>query len=529
MDRTASAYDSFQYENLPFRMSHPDWMATIGALAGLEPPDVRTSRVLEIGCARGGHLIPLAELLPDASFVGIDLAPSQIADARADAVGVGVSNVEFHAVDVRHLPADLGPFDYIVCHGVYSWVPDDAREAILRICRDHLSPNGLAYVSYNTYPGWHARGMLRSMFARVVPDGDAADRAGSTRTFLDLLERFVPDTLPLHTWLQSEINLLRHYSDRYLFFEHLVEENTPFYFSDFMDRAHAFDLVHVGDAEVASGLRRQVGDDGSRAITERTPERDSLYEAHIEAQQMLDHLTLRHFRRSLLTHRSHVDRLVPEFDAERVGSCFVSLEKVRTNELGESEIELDVDAADGLEVSLDENGRFVVTSGDPVPIVAMWTLAGSSRRGMSIDDLVAAVSSQVDGSEVRRQVHQWALDTFLEGGVQLSRWPRPTAYVLPDRPATSRCARWQAAQMRRSVTNLRHEELEIDDLDRVLITSMDGSRDVSEIVEAGLIALTDGTVEVVVDDETVTDAELLRDLVETKMQRLVNRGLVLDR
>ncbi len=528
MDRTASAYDSFQYENLPFRMSHPDWMATIATLAGLRPPDVRTSRVLEIGCARGGHLIPLAELLPDASFVGIDLAPSQIADARADADGVGVTNVEFRAVDVRNLPDDLGSFDYIVCHGVYSWVPDDARDAILRACRDLLSPNGIAYVSYNTYPGWHARGMLRSMFAKVVPDGEAHERARSTRAFLDLLDQFVPDTLPLQPWLQSEINLLRHYSDRYLFFEHLVEENTPFHFQDFMTRAHSFDLVHVGDAEVASGLTRQVGDDGSRAIAERVDDGESAYLAHVEGQQLLDFLTLRHFRRSLLTHSSHRSLLRPEFDIDAVSGSFVSLERVRTNEIGESEIELDVDAADGLEVSLDDNGRFVVTSGDPVPIVAMWTLASSPRRGMWVDDLVDHVSAQVDLPNVRRLVHQWVLTSFLEGSVQLSRWPRPTAYQLPTKPTTSRCARWQAARLRTSVTNLRHEELEIDDLDRVLITSMDGSRDAPAVVEAGLAALSDGTVDVEVDGRIVTDLDLLRDLVETKIQRLVNRGLVLD-
>ncbi|MGA1650003.1 MAG: methyltransferase regulatory domain-containing protein, partial [Ilumatobacteraceae bacterium] len=382
-------------------------------------------------------------------------------------------------------------------------------------------------VSYNTYPGWHARGMLRSMFARVVPDGEASERAGSARTFLELLDRFVPDTLPLQSWLQSEINMLGHYSDRYLFFEHLVDENQPFYFSDFVARARSFDLVHVGDAEVTAGLTRQVGEDGSRAIADRLGRGGSAYDAHVEAQQMLDYLTLRHFRRSLLTHTAHIDRLAPEFDVDAVAGCFVSLERLRTNELGESEIELDVDAADGLEVSLDEGGRFVVTSGDPVPIVAMWTLAISPRRGLPVDELVTAVASQVDVPDVRGRVHEWALTTFLEGGVQLSRWPRPIAYEVPEHPTTSRCARWQASQLRTSVTNLRHEELEIDDLDRVLVLAMDGSRSVSDVVASGLVALTDGTVEVEVDGETVTDPELLRELVETKIQRLVNRGLVL--
>ena len=527
MDVTSAAYDSFKYENLPFRMSHPDWMCTLGTLAGLDPPDVATSRVLEIGCARGGHLVPLAELMPDAAFVGIDLSPGQIDDARADALGVGLENVAFHALDVRELGDEFGKFDYIVCHGVYSWVPDDAREAILRSCRDLLTDDGLAYISYNTYPGWHARGMLRSMFARVVPEGPAPERARNARTFLDLLDRFVPDTLSLRTWLDTEINLLRHYSDRYLFFEHLVEENSPCLFSDFTERIHSFDLIHVTDAEVASTSIEQLGTDGAEAVDRRLRDTPTPYLAHLEAQQLLDFLTMRHFRRSILTHSRHLERLRPDFDVDAVSKTFVSLERIRTNELGESEIELDVDAADGLEVSLDDDGRFVVTSGDPVPIVAMWTLANSARRGMWIGDLVDVVASQVDDPGVSRRISEWASAAFSAGEVQLSRWPRPVAYELPEHPRTSRSARWQASQMRTSVTNLRHEELEIDDLDRVLIVHMDGSQTVENVVQAGLRALTDGTVEVEVDGEPVTDIELLRDLVETKIGRLINRGLVI--
>ncbi|MDA0371638.1 MAG: methyltransferase domain-containing protein [Actinomycetota bacterium] len=527
MDATAEAYDSFQYENLPFRMSHPDWLCTLGTLAGLDPPGVATSRVLEIGCARGGHLIPLAELLPEATFVGIDLSPSQISEALIDAAGVGLENVTFHALDVRELGEEFGKFDYIVCHGVYSWVPEDARSAILRACRDLLTESGLAYVSYNTFPGWHARGMLRSMFARVIPDGLPGDRVLDARTFLDLLDQFVPDTLPLRTWLETEINLLRHYSDRYLFFEHLVEENSPCHFSDFMERAHSFDLIHVADAEVASGSIEQMGKSGSEAISRRVRETSTPYHAHLEAQQLLDFLTLRHFRRSILTHSRHLDRVRPEFDASAVTRTFVSLERVRTNELGESEIELDVDAAEGLEVSLDDDGRFVVTSGDPIPILAMWTLANNPRRGLWVDELAETISTSSEDSPTLQRVAEWALSAFLAGEVQLSRWPRPVAYELPEHPRVSRLARWQASRFRTSVTNLRHEELEIDDLDRVVIVSLDGSRTIDEIVEAGLNALTDGTVEVEVDGQPMTDVELLRDLVATKVGRLVNRGLVM--
>lgn len=90
----------------------------------------------------------------------LHLSRRQIEAGREMAVRVGVANVDLRVGDVAALDGALGKFDFIVAHGLLSWVPAAVREAIFHTCRRHLRPDGIAYLSYNAYPGWHLRGVL---------------------------------------------------------------------------------------------------------------------------------------------------------------------------------------------------------------------------------------------------------------------------------------------------------------------------------------------------------------------------------
>ena len=156
------------YERVPYPSglqhdTHPSHLAVMGILRGMRPADPARCRVLELGCADGGNLLPMAFELRESAFVGIDLSPRQIETGRAFASDLGVTNVDLRALSILDLDDSIGVFDYIVCHGVFSWVSPAVQERILAICRDHLAPQGIAYVSYNTYPGWHLRRMVREM------------------------------------------------------------------------------------------------------------------------------------------------------------------------------------------------------------------------------------------------------------------------------------------------------------------------------------------------------------------------------
>src|SRR5829696_3611 len=133
-DAARASYDALPYPGNAFPQSHPGRMAAQATLRGLQPPRVETARVLELGCGDGGNLVPMAFALPNATFVGLDLNEQAIARGKETASELGVTNIEFQAADLMTLDAAaLGTFDYVIAHGVYSWVPPEARDKLLSI------------------------------------------------------------------------------------------------------------------------------------------------------------------------------------------------------------------------------------------------------------------------------------------------------------------------------------------------------------------------------------------------------------
>jgi SAM-dependent methyltransferase len=150
-------YEKHVYPPMSHPLSDPAVSAVAARMGGLEVPHPRRARILEIGCCSGHNLLPLALRWPESRFVGIDLAERSINEARERAAQVGIRNVVFHAGDLRDFePAD-GPFDFIIAHGFFSWVPDEVKAALLVFCYRNLSPSGIATISFNLECGWRPR------------------------------------------------------------------------------------------------------------------------------------------------------------------------------------------------------------------------------------------------------------------------------------------------------------------------------------------------------------------------------------
>src|SRR5438128_2655913 len=214
-------------------------------------PDPGKRPVLEIGCADGGNLVPLAVVYPESTLVGIDLSQVQIAEGQETVRALGLTNIELGRQSVLDVTAQLGAFDYVICHGVYSWVPADVQQKILEVCKENLAPQGVAYVSYNTLPGWHMRGAIRDMMIFHTQQFTApAERAEQARALLDFLAASVDaKDNPYGLFLASELALLRDKADSYLLHDHLEEHNEPLYFHEFMARAAAHGLRYLGEAD----------------------------------------------------------------------------------------------------------------------------------------------------------------------------------------------------------------------------------------------------------------------------------------
>lgn len=156
-----NAYHRIPYITRPLAASHPDRLASVATLFGMSPAPVASCRVLELGCGSGGNLIPMAYRLPGSRFTGIDLAERAIAEGRRVAGELELANLDLVAADLREIGPAMGEFDYIVAHGMYSWIPDDLRDRLLAVCRERLAPQGVAFISYNTLPGRYVRTMFR--------------------------------------------------------------------------------------------------------------------------------------------------------------------------------------------------------------------------------------------------------------------------------------------------------------------------------------------------------------------------------
>ena len=188
-------YDEVPYPNLSHALTHPDRMAVIATLLKMQPVPTDQCRVLELGCAGAWNLIAMAEQLPQSTFVGIDYSPLHVEEANTAIQSLGLSNVTTHHLDILDIDADFGQFDYIIAHGIYSWVPPHVREKVLAICRDNLSPQGVAYISYNTFPGWHTILMVRQMMLYHTRHfSDPHERVTEALKFADFLGETVAKT-----------------------------------------------------------------------------------------------------------------------------------------------------------------------------------------------------------------------------------------------------------------------------------------------------------------------------------------------
>src|SRR5688572_435807 len=291
-----SSYDDIPYPLLSFSESHPRRLQAVAhVMGGLATAPPGQCRVLELGCAVGGNIVPMAYGLPSSRFIGIDLSAPQIAKAKSFAEAVGATkNLELHATSIMDVMPEWGTFDYIICHGVYSWVPPDVQDKCLRICGEQLSDRGVAYVSFNVLPGWHSRTPVRdAMLFHTDHVADPLERARAGRDFILALAE--SPSMPPHllAMLQAELQYLRGKSESYILHEYLEPLNEPLYFRDFAARTAKHGLQYVGDATTNAAL------DASRPPARQW--RDAAGGDSVRAEQYADFATGRTFRRALLS------------------------------------------------------------------------------------------------------------------------------------------------------------------------------------------------------------------------------------
>lgn len=467
------SYDEFPYQSFPFPQSHPDRLATIGRLLGMVPAPVDRCRVLEVGCASGGNLIPMAASLPHCEFVGIDFSPVQIDQGIADVRALELSNIRMLPMDIMDFPEEFGRFDYIIAHGVYSWVPNAVQERLLAICARQLSPAGIAYISYNTLPGWRMRSVVRdAMTYHTRGVADAAMRVAQARAVLNFLaDSIKDDTSPYGNTLRVEADYLRKQPDYYILHDHLEEVNEPLYFYQFMERAARHGLGYLGEADFGTMLGSEFAPGVLQTLGRVAPD-------VLRREQFMDFLRARTFRETLLV-REGIP-LTRKLSPLRVMSLRVASKArpVREN----------VDhRSNAIEEFRTPEGKGMSTP-SRITKAAMLTLAGRWPLALPFDDLHATaramLGTPVDSAEDERGIlASEMLQCYAAGVIELHSTPSPFAIEAGERPQASPLARLQA-QRGPLATSLRHDHGTFNEDTRRLFLLLDGSRTRKEIAAA---------------------------------------------
>jgi len=315
-DPVPFAYDAVPYPTRAQSQVHPERLAAIGLLYGLDPAPVEGSRILELGCGDASNLAAIAAAFPGSRCVGLDLSGAAIARGREFARRCGLVNLELHAADLSAESIPGGQFDYILCHGLYAWVPAAVREGILRQCRAHLAPEGLALVSYNALPGGCVRQAVRDMMRWHIRDLTAPhEQVEEARALAQFLSSAPNDTDAIGQALRTELRAALGKEPGFLYHDDLAEHYAPVYFHEFMAAAERHGLQFVADADPGELLWLSLPQETRQILHALTDNR-------VERHQYLDFLIARRFHHTLLCLPGRTVAATPQM--ERLSRCWFS-------------------------------------------------------------------------------------------------------------------------------------------------------------------------------------------------------------
>jgi SAM-dependent methyltransferase len=506
-----SDYAEIPYESLPIPDSHPERLDALGQLFGLSPADPGKCRILELGCASGGNLIPLGFYFPGSRCVGIDLYANQIAEGQALVDAARLANVELRQGDILDLRAeDLGTFDYVVVHGVYSWVPEAVRQRILALCAEVLAPHGIAYVSYNTLPGWRMRGILRDILGYATRRAmSAREQVAALAGCLQRMQRAVAglDTASAR-YLAAELGRLKERPASYVVHEFLESENRPLLLTEFVASAEAAGLRYVCDTDLQTRYPEVVGS----AVA------DALADLHdtVEREQYLDFVVNRNFRRSLLCRgqaRPTLEPMVGRLEDMHVAATLVPPRKLDLRRPRAAPFT----RSDGTTVEVHHplTKAALLHLGRHYPdSVPVGQLVGIAKR-----EAVAAGGGSLVGEAGDLVSELYSLVVL--GAVELLGRARVTGRASAGPLAPTVLARAQLASGGRRLATRLHTVLALDNFAIRLLEHMDGTRSADELACLLLPDVAGGRL--VLDGVGGTDGndQRTRDLVRRNVERLL--------
>ncbi len=454
-DPVLDLYQSCVYQAMSHPSTDPAVTAVAARLAGLDVPAPSSARFLEIGCAAGHNLLPLAARWPESRFVGIDFSTAAIEEARETAARAGLANVDFIETDLRaYDPGAGGDFDFIIAHGVYSWVPDEVRQGLMELCAAKLSPRGVALISYNTLPGWSLRKTLVGLTNRL---GATETAGGDPEEILAFLATAAGNHTPYARHLTSVLHAMFGKGAISLSFDDFGPVNEPCTFLDFAGRAALSGLRYLGESQLVEDLPASLAP-GSAEILK------PLAKDPLALQQTIDVLTNRTFRRSLLCRAD-----APVLD--RINPAVVLDFSVRNPNATER-------LADGVRL-LNHDGNELARFEDPLAVAFFSVLAESRPESVPVREVLGESGGNLARSHPKPAAA--GREFRPPGSCPAARRAGALRHRRSGVPRSRSAAPDRGAEKAQPMADLYHSPCRLDEAGQRIAVAMDGSHSVEEL------------------------------------------------
>jgi methyltransferase-like protein len=392
----------------------------------------------------------------------VDLAASAVAQGAGTISALGLGNVVLHHLDVMDVSDAFGTFDYIIAPGIYSWVPEPVRDRILAICETHLAPHGVAFVSYNTYPGCHFReAVWRILQFHVEGIADPSERIAQARALAQFMANCPQDEGSDAAVLAGEMRAVLDHSPGLLFHDDLAITNAPVYFREFAAHARRHRLQFLAEANFHEMQADKYPPEIARQI------RLLADESVVQMEQYLDFLRNRRFRQTLLCREEvALDRLLRRETLRELYFGSSARPAVERPDVGSPDVV----------VEFHGRGDSRLATNHPLAKAAMLELGQAWPRKVSFDELLRTIARGGASVEEAGALVDILLAAYTAGLVELSTHAPHFALEPGPRPTASPVARLQL-EHGSFVASLRHTSVYIeDDLGRRLLRLMDGTR-----------------------------------------------------
>lgn len=299
------SYNEMPYISKSFSSTLPYIQSSIGTLLGMEVPNLENARILEIGCSFGGNILSFAIANPKAELIGVDISKVQVDEGNKIIKKIGLNNIKLIHKNILEFENNLGKFDFIICHGVYSWVMESVKEGILNVIKNNLNENGLAVISYNTYPGWKTFDVIKdAMKFRIksLENRGASIDVDNKLAFGKGAVEFLKNSV-LFKDKGEILENIKEKDNHYLYHEYFEETNAPLYIYDFSKELEKYNLIHICDTDLLKSFPLNIDNEVEKAID------SECQDDYISKEQYYDFILNRQFRTSLITHSKNKNKL----------------------------------------------------------------------------------------------------------------------------------------------------------------------------------------------------------------------------